>query len=92
MSDKSKVFVKKAGADDAALVGEIMADAFSNDPVGNWISPDPEYPKWCWPMIVPFLLPHNEVYVASGGLGALLGIPPGAELNIQPNLAMLWNL
>jgi ribosomal protein S18 acetylase RimI-like enzyme len=92
MSDKSEVSVKKAGADDTALVGEIMADAFSEDPVGKWISPDPEYPGWCWPKIVPFLLPHNEVYIASDGLGALLGVPPGAELNIRPNLAMLWNL
>ena len=92
MSDKSEVFVKKVGADDAALVGEIMADAFSNDPVGKWISPDPEYPGWCWSMVVPFLIPHNEVYIAGDGLGALLGVPPGAELNIRPNLAMLWNL
>jgi ribosomal protein S18 acetylase RimI-like enzyme len=92
MSDKSEVLVKKVSADDAALVGEIMADAFSDDPVGKWISSNPEYPRWCWPMIVPFLIPHNEVYIASDGLGALLGIPPGAELNIRPSLAMLWNL
>ena len=92
MTDQSEVFVKKADADDAALVGEIMADAFSADPVGKWISPDPEYPIWCWSMVVPFLVPHNEVYIAGDGLGAAMWVPPEAKLNIRPNLAMLWNL
>ena len=92
MSEQSNISIRKANADDAAQVAEILSDAFSDDPVGKWISPNPDYPKWCWPMIVPFLLPHNEVYITSDGLGALLGVPPGAELNIRPNLAMLWNL
>ena len=56
MSDSSEVLVKRAGPEDAALVGEILADAFAVDPVGKWICPDPEYPRWCWPVAVPFLL------------------------------------
>ena len=40
MSDQSNVFVKKAGSDQAALVGEILGEAFSGDPVMTWISPD----------------------------------------------------
>ena len=69
-----------------------MADAFSNDPVGKWISHDPEYPRWCWSMIVPFLIPHNEVYITGDGLGAAMWVPPEADLNIRTNLATLWNL
>ena len=92
MPDQSDVIVKKASADDTALVGEIMADAFSADPVGKWISPDPEYPGWCWPMIVPSLLPHDEVYIASNGAGAAMWVPPGEKLHIRPSLGMLWNL
>ena len=76
----------RAGRKEAALVGEILVNAFSADPVGNWISPDPEYPKWCWPLIVPFLLPHDEVYVAGNGLGAAMWVPPGAELDIKLGL------
>jgi len=38
--------VKRAGADKAALVGQILGDAFSADPVMRWISADPEFPKW----------------------------------------------
>lgn len=91
MPNQSKVFVKKASEDDTALVGEIMADAFSADPVGKWISPDPEYPRWCWSMVVPFLIPHNEVYMTGDGQGAAMWVPPEAKLNIRTNLATLWN-
>ena len=92
MPNPSDILIKKACIDDTAQVAEILSDAFSDDPVGKWISPNPEYPRWCWPMIVPFLLPHNEVYITSDGQGALLGVPPGAELNIRPSFSMIWNL
>jgi ribosomal protein S18 acetylase RimI-like enzyme len=92
MSDPPKVFVKRAGMDEAALVGEILGDAFGADPVGKWISPDPEYPKWCWSVAVSLFLPHLEVYVTENGLGAAMWVPPGVELNIRPSLSILWNL
>ena len=89
MPNPSKVIVKHISTNEAALVGEILGDAFSEDPVMRWISPDPEYPKWCWPLAVPFLLPYDEVYIAGNGLGAAMWIPPGAKLNIRPGLSML---
>jgi len=92
MSDPSKVFVKRAGEDEAASVGEILGDAFDADPVARWITPNQEYPKWCWPVAVPFILPHHEVYVTENGLGAAMWVPPGDELNIRPGLAILWDL
>ena len=91
MSDTSEVFVKRAGADEAALVGEILGGAFGADPVIRWISRDPSYPKWCWPLAVPFFLPHHEVYVSEDGLGAAMWLPPGVKLSIRPSLAMLWS-
>jgi len=91
MSNPSEVFVKRAGADEAGLVGEILGDAFGADPLIRWISPDPEYPRWCWPVAVPFFLPHHEVYVTENGLGAAMWLPPGVELSIRPSLATLWN-
>ena len=91
MSNPSEVFVKRAGSDEAALVGEILGDAFSEDPLMRWISPDPEYPRWCWPLAVPFLLPYDEVYMTGNGLGAAMWVPPGVKLNIRPSLAMLWD-
>ena len=91
MSDTSEVCVRPAGADEVSLVGEILGDAFSEDPLMRWISPDPTYPRWCWPLAVPFLLPHNEVYVTGNGLGTSMWLPPGMKLNIRPSPAMLWN-
>ena len=91
MSDPSEVFVKRAGADEAASVGEILGDAFGADPVTRWISPKPEYPRWCWPVAVSFILPHHEVYLTENGLGAAMWLPPGVKLNIRPSPAMLWN-
>jgi ribosomal protein S18 acetylase RimI-like enzyme len=90
MSDSPEVFVMRAGPEDAALVAEILADAFSDDPVGRWISPDPEYPRWCWPVIAPFLLGHDEVYITGDRLGAAMWVPPGAKLDIKLGLAALW--
>ena len=91
MSEQSNVFVKKVGYNQAALVGEIFGDAFSEDPLMRWIPPDPEYPRWCWPLAVPFLLPYDEVYITGNGLGAAMWVPPGVKLNIRPSPAMLWN-
>jgi ribosomal protein S18 acetylase RimI-like enzyme len=85
------VCVKKAGPDQAGVVAEILADAFNEDPVMTWICPDPEYPKWAWPLALPFFLPHNEVYVTEDGLGAALWLPPGVELRMSPSLAVLWD-
>jgi len=90
MSDSSEVLVKRAGPEDAALVGEILADAFAGDPVGKWICPDPGYPRWCWPVIVPSLLPHDEVYITGDGLGAAMWVRPGGKLDIKLGLAALW--
>jgi len=91
MSESSEVLVTRAGRDEAALVGEILADAFGGDPVGSWISPDPEYPRWGWPLLVPFLLLHDEVYMTENGLGAAMWVPPGDNLDIRPGLSVLWD-
>jgi ribosomal protein S18 acetylase RimI-like enzyme len=90
MSDLSELSVMRAGPEDAALVGEILADAFGADPVGKWICPDPEYPRWCWPVIVPSLLAHDEVYITADALGAAMWVRPGAKLDIKLGLAAFW--
>ena len=91
MSNPSEVFVKRAVVDEAGLVGEILGDAFSEDPLMRWISTNPEYPRWCWPLAVPFLLPYDQVYMTGNGMGAAMWVPPGSKLNIRPSLDMLWD-
>lgn len=73
--------VTTATAHDAALIGGVLADAFSDDPVGRWIAPDPDtrttrltrlFQIWA----AAFTLPHHEV-LRAGDVGAALWLPPG---------------
>lgn len=94
MSNQSDVSVKRAGADKAALVGEILGDAFGADPVMRWICADPEFPKWGCPVAVRLFLrqhPHSEVYVTESGSGAALWLPPGVKLRMRLSLGALWH-
>jgi ribosomal protein S18 acetylase RimI-like enzyme len=77
--------------EDAAVVGEILGDAFDGDPVGKWISPDPKYTKWCWSTLANIFMPELEVYVTENKMGAAIWIPPGVKPNIKPGLAILWD-
>ena len=90
ISDSSEILVRRAGRQEAALVAAILVDAFSSDPVSRWISSKPEFLSWGWPLIVPFLLPHDEIYIAGNGLGAALWMPPGAKLDIRLGPGVLW--
>lgn len=90
MSNESKVSVRRAGAEDAALIAAILGAAFVADPVARWISPDPRWNRWCWPHALPFFMPHREVYVTECGRGAALWAPPGVDLKIQPALSVFW--
>ena len=90
MSDSSKVLVKRAGPDQVALVAEILAEAFGDDPVGRWISPDPEFPRWCWPLLVPLMDRSGELYLAADGLGAAIWIRPGAKPDMKLGFGALW--
>jgi ribosomal protein S18 acetylase RimI-like enzyme len=90
MSDSSEVLVTRAGPDEAAQVAQVLADAFGDDPVGRWISPDPEFPRWCWPLLVPLMATSGELYLAADGLGAAIWIRPGVKLDIKLGLGVLW--
>jgi hypothetical protein len=80
ISDSSELLLRKAGRQDSSLVSDILADASSDDPVSRWISAKPEFLSWGWPLIVPFLLTHDdETYMAGSGLGAALWVPPAAN-------------
>lgn len=86
MSVPVGVLIDPVGPNQAGLVTEILAEAFCADPVMEWISHDPAYPKWMWLLLVPLLLSYGEVYVTRDGLGTALWLPPGVSRDMLPNL------
>lgn len=90
MSDTSQVLVRKAAVDEAALVGEILGDAFDGDPVGRWFSGDPGFSAWFWSVLTPLMSQFAEMYIAGDGQGAAIWVPPNAEMKIRPPLGVAW--
>ena len=73
--------VTLAAADDAVMIGRVLAEAFYDDPVGRWLDPNDEtratrlervFELWA----TAFTLPHGEV-LRVGEAGAALWLPPG---------------
>lgn len=90
MGESGTIVVRRGGAEDVDLAAEILSDAFAEDPVGQWITPDPAWAQWCWPQLLPYLVDSIDVYVTTCGRGAAMWVPPGGKLDIQPGLGMAW--
>ena len=73
--------IRKAHPDDITVAGEVMADAFFDDPVFRWCIPDDEQRAAVLPaffaLVGATLLPYDEVHIAGDGAGAAFWVPPG---------------
>lgn len=68
---------------------QILADAFSNDPVMNWVIPAPDlYPAFFRVLIEKIFLPRGIMHLEQQGRGAALWLPPGEKFDIPPNLPL----
>lgn len=79
----SGVDVRKARADDATSLVDVLARAFDDDPVINWFVRQDAgradgMRRFFEVAVHTLTLPHDEVYTAAGGAGAALWAPPGA--------------
>ena len=67
-----------------AGVTTALADAFFDDRIFRWITPDDEQRRTAvdefFPLAVEAFAPHGAVYGAADGAGAALWLPPGREL------------
>jgi ribosomal protein S18 acetylase RimI-like enzyme len=81
-----------AGAGDAARIGSILGDAFTNDPVINWAIPAPSlYPRFFAIMAERLFLAHRQVYLDDRDRGAAMWLPPNVNFDIPatPGQVML---
>ena len=75
--------VRAATLEDQAAVFSIITLAFSADPVARWATPDPAKFMESMPLVASAFggrgFAHDSVYIAEGGGGAALWLPPGVE-------------
>lgn len=92
MGNPGGTTVHSAGAADRREIAAILADAFGGDPVLNWLSAKKGYAERLFGSLLPPFLPHGRLYVAEQGKGAIVCLPPGAEMGAPPGLAwrMAW--
>lgn len=74
--------VARATGADAAALGEVLARAFHDDPVHEWLVPDAvargERLPAVFTAFADVYLSHDETYVAGDGAGAALWAPAGS--------------
>src|SRR5262249_18617127 len=92
--------VRRATRQDAAVVAEVIADAFRDDPVLSWLLPDDRrrhagLPAYFRTVTTHLFLPHREVYLTPDASGAALWFPAGVSadsLPLLPSLGLAWRL
>lgn len=84
MAASPTIDVAPVRAADRDTVGEVLARAFRDDPVFEWIVPDAQRRAARLPAVfaafADVYIPHEESYVAGDGVGAALWLPSGTEI------------
>ncbi len=83
MQDQDTITITKLEHDDARTASRVLARAFQDDPVFEWLLPDPDRRRELLPAVFmafsELYVPYDESYIAGGGLGAALWVPPGGQ-------------
>ncbi len=96
------VTVRKANADDAQVLGAVLARAFTDDPVMRWLLPSDagrahRLPRLFAMELRYLYLPHAEVYTTVDVAGAVMWAPPDGWRTPPSNLLravprLVWTL
>lgn len=88
--------VRKAKTSEAGLVCDILASAFTNDPVVRWMSDHPKIYASLFRAEADALYMKNEhVFINETQTGAAMWLPPGVSANAPRHwrlMPMLWNM
>ena len=84
--------VQVVGEDRQSEVMSILARAFADDPVMNWMSSRPGFIELLFEITVPVFMPHGLTYIAGDGRGAATWLGPDAKLSWPMNLRNMWRV
>jgi len=83
--------IRPATPADRELVVDILAEAFTDDPVFNWVCDRPGYGRATFEAMFPLFIPHGVCHLHEPGLGATLWLPPGQPLESPLSLSVILN-
>ncbi len=82
--------ILSAKEDQADLLGDILGDAFEQDPAMNWVIPDTRlYPAFFRLLADKLYLRHQLVYLDSEQRGAAMWLPPGVSHHVPRCMTQL---
>ncbi len=85
--------IREASHADLDTLVDTLSDAFSDDPMFNWVIPETSlYPDFFRIIVRDVYLPRGIAHLEEQGRGAALWLPPGEKFEIPPRLAMLGML
>jgi ribosomal protein S18 acetylase RimI-like enzyme len=74
---------------DTYIIADILADAFSEDPIMNWVIPARHLYKDFFRLIIDqVFLPRGLVHLDLDERGAALWLPPGEKFDVPPGLGI----
>ena len=79
-----------AGEQHSEPLVDILADSFSEDPVMNWIIPDPRLYKDFFRLLIrDIFLPRGIQHMEMDERAAGLWLPPGGAFDVPPSFALM---
>lgn len=76
----------QADEETAPIVAGILGEAFSTDPISNWISQNPAYHRYIFELLMPFYLQYGEVWLSADKDAAIMCLGPDVTQKFQPSL------
>lgn len=73
--------IRRADKKDWPLLTEILADAFTEDPVLRWMSKHPAFPEYSYSVSLPGFEKVGGMLMDDQGLAACLYVKPGYEMH-----------
>ena len=86
----SAPLIDNGSAAELDTLADVLADAFSTDPVMNWVIPAKDlYPGFFRLLVRDVFLPRGMVHLEDQARGAGLWLPPGETFDMRPSPGLI---